>query len=546
MTTYNPFNSIGLCFSGGGYRAAAFSLGILSYLDRVEINSKSLLSNVNALSTVSGGTITGVFYAHSLSKNYKFKQFYDELYDFLKNDSLLYTATGYLENNKKWKTIRKKRSLINAFALAYEQLLFKGKIDQFFKTEFTKKLRFVCFNATEFAFGLVFRFQNKYAYGNNALKSAALNKVWHKIKLSDVVASSSCFPFGFEPMIFPDDYFESHSNEDYQNLKYSKNFKKGIGIMDGGIVDNQGIGSMIRMDDSLTKSGSPLDLLIINDVCSYKMNPWQPGERNVQKSHSLKVTVKRFIGFFKVKRLYILTFLVGFLMLTLNEMGFAFGKSWISLYIIGGAITAIGLLLTIVGIFAKILKKNVIRFAKKISKENIPDELKDDVSVFYGLEVSLIKRMIEERLTSAFSMISEVFLKQIRRINYDYIHDKDKYKDKIITSTVYKLNGQPNHYSNFKFNPLIKPALSSKIKDSALIASEMGTTLWWNKDDHDRNRFHHLIACGQYTTCYNLLDFISKLPKPLSAEVIKMQSKLKKDWKNFSDTPLGLVEKEKK
>lgn len=28
--TLNPFESIGLCFSGGGYRASAFSLGILS------------------------------------------------------------------------------------------------------------------------------------------------------------------------------------------------------------------------------------------------------------------------------------------------------------------------------------------------------------------------------------------------------------------------------------------------------------------------------------------------------------------------------------
>ena len=53
----DPFSSIGLCFSGGGYRAAAFSLGVLSYMNRTQYNGVPLLEKVEALSTVSGGTI---------------------------------------------------------------------------------------------------------------------------------------------------------------------------------------------------------------------------------------------------------------------------------------------------------------------------------------------------------------------------------------------------------------------------------------------------------------------------------------------------------
>ncbi|WP_191321972.1 hypothetical protein [Algoriphagus aquimarinus] len=38
-----PFKSIGVCFSGGGYRATAFSLGVLDYLNRIELEGKPLL-----------------------------------------------------------------------------------------------------------------------------------------------------------------------------------------------------------------------------------------------------------------------------------------------------------------------------------------------------------------------------------------------------------------------------------------------------------------------------------------------------------------------
>ena len=56
-----PFGAIALSLSGGGYRAAAFHLGALDMLHRLD-----LLRDVTALSTVSGGTFTGMRYALSL------------------------------------------------------------------------------------------------------------------------------------------------------------------------------------------------------------------------------------------------------------------------------------------------------------------------------------------------------------------------------------------------------------------------------------------------------------------------------------------------
>jgi NTE family protein len=57
---------IGLAFSGGGMRAAAFSFGVLSEFDRTQIRSRnttaSLLDRIDFLSGVSGGAITAAYF----------------------------------------------------------------------------------------------------------------------------------------------------------------------------------------------------------------------------------------------------------------------------------------------------------------------------------------------------------------------------------------------------------------------------------------------------------------------------------------------------
>lgn len=58
----NPLDKIALSLSGGGYRAASFHLGTMAYLNRLIYDKNPLLQNLRMISTVSGGTITGVVY----------------------------------------------------------------------------------------------------------------------------------------------------------------------------------------------------------------------------------------------------------------------------------------------------------------------------------------------------------------------------------------------------------------------------------------------------------------------------------------------------
>lgn len=46
--------NIALAFSGGGFRAACFSLGTLSYLDHLRYKDKPVLEDVKYISSTSG------------------------------------------------------------------------------------------------------------------------------------------------------------------------------------------------------------------------------------------------------------------------------------------------------------------------------------------------------------------------------------------------------------------------------------------------------------------------------------------------------------
>src|SRR5437870_1204028 len=91
MSTSNtknpPFGDIALSLSGGGYRAAGFHLGVLDLLHRLE-----LLQDVRVLSTVSGGTFTGMMYAVNAAEGGDFQTFYEKLYRFLGRTNIIESA----------------------------------------------------------------------------------------------------------------------------------------------------------------------------------------------------------------------------------------------------------------------------------------------------------------------------------------------------------------------------------------------------------------------------------------------------------------------
>ncbi len=549
---FTPFENIGLCFSGGGYRATFFALGVLAYLDHVSYKNKSLLKSVKALSTVSGGTLTGVGYAKAVQMpNYNFKAFFKQFYNTFtpENDVLLESAIAKLENDTVWKANPyKNRSLINAFALTYSEMpVFEGAFGKFEKSKI-KQLEQVCFNATDFSFGLTYRFQNRGYFGNNPLyrnNQKEINALRNEVELGDVIASSSCFPVGFEPLVFPDDYFKDHSSSSYKNLKGLDTFIEGVGIMDGGIADNQGIGSMMLINDRMK---GKLDLIIVNDVGSFKMKPWKQDATKIEKKSTAKRVINKVLQYFSIKPIYWTILLVGLAILLLNNMKIFGPTDYVGWYILGSALFGMGLLLTIFGLVASSVKIAVLSRLKHLFNKNIPEALLDDILTFEKLDISLIQVMLSNRVTSAMTMINDVFLKQMRRVNYDLFYSKNELKNKRITATVYKLSGKKSPYMKTPaYNRGIK-APSKNLESVCLTASETPTTLWWDKKDIVKNRMQTLIACGQFTVCYELMEYILELRADPDSniadftEIDKLYDALKADWVSFNKKPLWLVE----
>ncbi len=299
-----PFEHIALAFSGGGFRAAAYSLGVLSYLNTVSFKEgneqKKLLDKVTYLSSASGGSIATSLFTFYSARGKSFDEYYKKLFTQLSDDVLLKNALNILKSENEWKERPgKSRNLINAFALAYDRYLFdKATLESVLpenNEEAKTHIEEVCFNATEFIYGLLFHQQVKlkkdsyndsyFFYGNYLTHLE--REISYKIRLSDIVAASSCFPAAFEPIIFPDDFVNPHltaeelrkglhiqaQRDDMRERKFIK--EKTLGLMDGGITDNQGLESMMEADSRRQKKETdflPFDLMLVNDVASYFMN----------------------------------------------------------------------------------------------------------------------------------------------------------------------------------------------------------------------------------------------------------------------------------
>lgn len=238
----------------------------MAYLEQCPFQEGTLLDRVGALSTVSGGTITSMVWALKKQQGASFQEIYDFLLGKLQQLDLVAEGLQKLQPEGVWQNAQKTKNLINAFAELYDREFTGGATFEVFTDSPDRTSPALVFNATEFSHGINFRFQNKGRFGNNYHPIS--KEVYREIKLADVIAASSCFPGGFEPMAFPHDFRHAHSPA-LEQLSREPQYQPPLGLMDGGINDNQGI-------DSLLKRIRPdnWSLLLISDVASSAMTPF--------------------------------------------------------------------------------------------------------------------------------------------------------------------------------------------------------------------------------------------------------------------------------
>ena len=543
-----PFGTIALSLSGGGYRAAAFHLGAMAYLNRISYAGTPLLHKVKILSSVSGGSFTSAMYATTIRKGGDFRDVYTKLYRLMKEVDLVDESLKKL-GDKKCQT-GKTKNLINAFAEVYHEKFFPDRFDLFWNGR-ESHLSEIIFNTTEFSRGLAFRFQKTHqdhGYFGNYFFQTPLTAA-REIRIADVVAASSCFPGGFEPMVFPADFQNDESpllDEYAKELESSEAEGYPISIMDGGIVDNQGIGSVILAERRMCHSQKPdqkadraIDLFIVSDVAAPDMDALensQPGNMNGWRSWSFR------------------TFEIGGIVLSLISLAslaglFFFGeKAWLILFAVMGTLTGLaGIVSTFLG---NLVTGNVPSWFK------IPPFFVKHLGFFHRIRFGVYRNMIVTRKDSVMKMISEVFMKQIRRLSYKRLYENPNWKNRVFMNAVHELRQeeitQRNRSNPADHAPCDIHHPGPHIARISEIAASMGTTLWFTPDElrGKENKLDALLACGNYTMCYNLWDYIDRLRRDedykdfytddVKAKIEALHGQLLEDWKQFKEDPFWM------
>lgn len=227
---------IGLALSGGGSRAMAFHLGCLRALHDLE-----LLEKVNILSTISGGSVIGAYYAYSPGRS--FGEFEADIRRFLRTGfhakiaaellkpwnllpGLVSCCFAHLQDGlglitKREPTIPRIRSRTDAFKTVLQRELFPGLR---MASPRRAKLETVI-GACELRAGTAFRFGNE---SSGSWRHGAV--VGNDIALSFAVAASAAYPV-FLPAF--------DCTLDFK--KGDASIKTRVLLTDGGVYDNLGI-----------------------------------------------------------------------------------------------------------------------------------------------------------------------------------------------------------------------------------------------------------------------------------------------------------------
>ncbi|MDR7131643.1 hypothetical protein J2X69_004007 [Algoriphagus sp. 4150] len=436
--------------------------------------------------------------------------------------------------------------MINAFSKVYEKELVSDSFDILKKEKLANSsLKYLCLNATELSRGIAFRFQNFGVFGNYYYK---INKrLQKKIKLADAIAASSCFPLGFEPKVFPHDFFDDHKFEAFQDYLSKINPEIGIGLMDGGIVDNQGIGSVINAIKPTSKKKT-IDLLIINDVGSAIMEKWVPSE--IKKTNSVFKFISSSPDFFKIIPFAFLVNLgyipVIYLFYKHCSSQFEFGvRTFEHLFYLSlisfGVLLSLSVLSGVYLYFSVKLRKCFRNFKEKNHKA-FPKSLWTLPKSLSQFPLGDLQKSTMDRVSSFSLILNEIFLRQLRRVNLQFVYKDENLKNKLITSTVYQLSSNRKNMDFDLGEEKYHLSVPKTINDVSDISSAMKTTLWWSAEDVSINRLDNLIACGQFTTCYNLIQYLNKIDvERKNSDILKLEKNLRNDWDQFKLNPLFCV-----
>lgn len=229
-------NRIGLALSGGGSRAMAFHLGCLRAL-----NELSLLDRISALSTISGGSVIGAYYAYT--PNLSFPQFEADVRSLLKQGfhrgiaAALFSPANFVRCLSNYCATTADSAVSRLLGKEPALIRYPSRVDMFHKVLETKAFpglkmssprrrdMDVVVGACDLRTGSAFRFGNTksggWRYGE---------MVEWDVHVAFAVAASAAYPILLPPF-----------DRKWRFNTVDGEIERRVLITDGGIYDNLGI-----------------------------------------------------------------------------------------------------------------------------------------------------------------------------------------------------------------------------------------------------------------------------------------------------------------
>lgn len=515
---------IGLCLSGGGYRATVFHLGVFSYLDRLD-----LLTQARMISAVSGATFTATSYALSLVENRPFNDFFCDFYTTLSGTNLV--ELGFRElvsvdcNRPSGRT-----NVILAMADVYAQKFYADSDGQPYNLGHILNcdchLQELILNGLDYRRAEAFLFQRSASsdipVGNERLPVPRVDA--EKIRLADIVATCTSIPAAFEPLSFPDDFsWPDGEIPDATRRLFSdaQNQPSPVPLMDGGLHDNQGIDSLLLADE---RNPEDIDLFVLSDVFREPPEHYRMPEQRGNDGPTLgQIAIMAWILFFG--GLVTVGALVAKTIFQLR-MG-EFRPIWDGLLLI---------VPLVLGIVVLILLWWIRRFVHDELLSRIPQVGIRSEKYIRQMPLQAVLEMADIRVLTLIATSTTVVWKRVRNLGYRVVYNVEEYEGKRVSCLLQHLRpGQP-----FVQLPGVEPP-SAKMRQVAEVAGNMATILWFS-NEHQQPC---VTATGQASMCYNLMKHIARRygqdPDQYPERVQAIWKRLTDDWKLLREDPFALL-----
>ena len=516
---------IALCLSGGGYRAAMYHLGVLSYLHHVCIpEGGRLIDHVHTITSISGGAIPAFVYALSKAHGKDNVQSFKDLYKNLIENNLGEMMLDHFNHSKD-----PEKSFIKSLADTYEKAFFN---DELFGTIMNMMsfdgIHHFSVDSTDFELGIPFRFQatcelnipdreEPYGVIGNKIHKITRDRA-KSIRIADVMAATSCFPLAFEPLAYPTDF--KFANSQMNRLENDAVYM----LMDGGLVDNQGIDPMNHAEWHLSSLEKHHDLILLSDAGN---KPIKKEEKPIKWSrHTLSFWTKYF---------FCLACVCSLTSLYLFHQDRMF---WSGMLLMSG-----------ISLFAAILIVNgVTRKLRNYICENL--QINGNLKMMWHCSINDIATFIKARATTVYRMVDFVMMGHIKKVAFRELTGKDSLKKKVVMNSLPVLSniGKWNKILSRRQHANRRLTPSKILKRNTKKANTMKTTLWFTKEEIKNGIPISLLACGQYTVCWNLLQYIDRIKEQSEEDmsegqrmIIGLESRLMGDWDRFNKNPTILT-----